>query len=122
MNMTSISIESQIAAYLKALGSPFRIQILLQIGYGETCVCHLEAILGKRQAYISQHLMVMRDAGILDTRREGKYIYYRVANKELFGLLKSTTGILNLSSDSLPIPLETPKLSSCECPKCQQEP
>ena len=74
MNMINKTTEIQIAEYLKVLGSPFRIQILFSIGSGEACVCHLEAILEKRQAYISQHLMVMRDAGILDTRRDGKYI------------------------------------------------
>ncbi len=122
MNMNAGKAETQVADYLKILGSPFRIQILLSIGYGEACVCHLEAILKKRQAYISQHLMVMRDAGILDTRRDGKYIYYRVADKNLFELLKSTAGILNLSSGSLPELAESTKHIRCECPQCQSEP
>ena len=122
MNMNTGKAETQVADYLKILGSPFRIQILFSIGYGEACVCHLEAMLNKRQAYISQHLMVMRDAGILDTRRDGKYIYYRVADKNLFELLKSTAGILNLSSSSLPKLAETSKHVHCECPQCQHEP
>jgi ArsR family transcriptional regulator len=122
MNMNAGKAETQVADYLKILGSPFRIQILLSIGYGEACVCHLEAILKKRQAYISQHLMVMRDAGILDTRRDGKYIYYRVVDKNLFKLLKSTAGILNLSSGSLPELAESSKHIHCECPNCQYEP
>ena len=122
MNMNAGKAETQVADYLKILGSPFRIQILFSIGYGEACVCHLEAILKKRQAYISQHLMVMRDAGILDTRRDGKYIYYRVADKNLFELLKSTAGILNISSGSLPELAESTKHIRCECPQCQSEP
>lgn len=121
MNMKTKRAESQVAEYLKVLGSSFRIQILFSIGYGEVCVCHLEAMLKKRQAYISQHLMVMRDAGILDTRREGKYIYYRVAKKNLFELLKSTAGILNLTSVSLPELSESSKQISCECPQCQYD-
>ncbi len=122
MNMNTGKAETQVADYLKILGSPFRIQILFSIGYGEACVCHLEAMLKKRQAYISQHLMVMRDAGILDTRRDGKYIYYRVADKNLFKLLKSTAGILNLSSDSLPELAESTKHIRCDCPQCHNEP
>ena len=122
MNMNAGKAEIKVADYLKILGSPFRIQILFSIGYGEACVCHLEAMLRKRQAYISQHLMLMRDAGILDTRRDGKYIYYRVADKNLFKLLKSTAGILNLSSDSLPELAESTKHIHCECPQCQHEP
>ncbi len=122
MNMNIRKAETQVADYLKILGSPFRIKILFSIGYGEACVCHLEAMLKKRQAYISQHLMVMRDAGILDTRRDGKYIYYRVADKNLFKLLESTAGILNLSSGSLPELAESSKHIHCECPQCQSEP
>jgi ArsR family transcriptional regulator len=120
--MNTVKAETQVADYLKILGSSFRIQILFSIGYGEACVCHLEAMLNKRQAYISQHLMVMRDAGILDTRRDGKYIYYRVADKNLFELLKSTAGILNLTSGGLPELAETSKHIHCNCPKCQHEP
>ncbi len=121
MNMINKTTEDQIAEYLKVLGSSFRIQILYSIGYGETCVCHLEAMLKKRQAYISQHLMVMRDAGILDTRRDGKYIFYRVTDKSLFELLKSTATILNIISGKLPDLSESPKQLSCKCPKCQHE-
>ena len=111
--------ETQVADYLKILGSPFRIKILFSIGYGEACVCHLEAVLKKRQAYISQHLMVMRDAGILKTRREGKYIYYRVADNSIFDLIKSAAGILNISSDKLPELSTSSKQKNCECPNCQ---
>lgn len=119
MNMMTKEAQTQVAEYLKILGAPFRIQILFSIGYGEACVCHLEAVLRKRQAYISQHLMVMRDAGILDTRREGKYIYYRVADHSLFDLIKSAASILNISLDNLPELSTSSKQKNCECPKCQ---
>jgi len=121
MNMKPGNVETQIADYLKVLGATFRIQILYSIGYGEACVCHLEAVLKKRQAYISQHLMVMRDAGILDTRRDGKYIYYRVADKNLFDLIKSAAGILNISLERMPELSAAAKQINCECPNCQTE-
>jgi len=117
--MSNKEAQIQVAEYLKVLGAPFRIQILFSIGYGEACVCHLEAVLKKRQAYISQHLMVMRDAGILKTRREGKYIYYRVADNSIFDLIKSAAGILNISSDKLPELSTSSKQKNCECPNCQ---
>lgn len=101
------------------LGAPIRIKILQSIGYGEACVCHLETKLGKRQAYISQHLMVLRDAKILDTRRDGKYIYYRVADRKVFDLIKTAAALLEMPPDSLPSLDETVALSNCECPKCQ---
>ena len=119
MNTNNKQAENSIAEYLKVLGSPIRIQILFSIGYGEACVCHLVASLGKRQAYISQHLMVLRDAGILDTRRDGKYIFYRVADQGIFDLVRSASAILNIPGDSLPDPSESKKLSQCDCPHCQ---
>jgi len=120
MNVKTKRPEKKIAEYLKVLGSPFRIQILLSIGYGEACVCHLETLLKKRQAYISQHLMVLRDAGILDTRRDGKYIYYRVADQEIFELIRSSAQILEIPEETLPDIEGKTKLSMCECPTCQE--
>jgi ArsR family transcriptional regulator len=121
MNMLTEKPENRIADFLKVLGSPFRIQILFSIGYGEACVCHLEAVLKKRQAYISQHLMVLRDAGVLDTRRDGKYIFYRVADKNLFVVLLSTAGLINLSTGSLPDLPESAEQINCDCPLCHPE-
>lgn len=119
MNVKTKRPERIIGDHLKVLGSPVRIQILFSIGYGEACVCHLEALLKKRQAYISQHLMVLRDAGILETRRDGKYIYYRVADKSLFDLFYSAAKILDINLDDLPDPSKKADLSNCECPICQ---
>lgn len=58
------SNTSAIADLFRLLGQPVRLRILLAIGTGEACVCHLEAHLGLRQALISQYLMVLRDAGL----------------------------------------------------------
>lgn len=121
MNMITDNGESRIAEYFKILGSPFRIQILSTIGYGEACVCHLEAVLNKRQAFISQHLRVMRDSGILETRRAGKYIYYRVANQGLFQVLELAADNLKLPKNTFPIIIETEKHTKCDCPHCYPE-
>lgn len=121
MNIKTSAAEKQIANLLKVLGSPFRIKLLLSIGQGEACVCHLEAVLKKRQAYISQHLMILRDAGILKTRRDGKYIYYRVADKSVFDLIELTAGMLKISSEKILVLSETAIQENCECPKCYRE-
>jgi len=121
MNIISKKAEKSIAKYLKVLGSPIRVRILLSIGYGEACVCHLEATLNKRQAYISQHLMVLRDADLLETRRDGKYIYYRVADRKIFDLIETTAELLEMPPESLPPLNETAALRNCECPKCQSQ-
>ena len=67
----------------KILAHPVRLSILEILREGEQCVCHMEAMLDLRQAYISQHLMVLREAGVLADRRDGWNIYYRVIKPEV---------------------------------------
>ena len=76
-----------IASLLETISPLTRLQILLAIGTGEACVCHLETALGLRQAYISQHLMALRKADILQDRREGRYIFYRLKDAALLDLI-----------------------------------
>lgn len=121
MNMKTNSVEKRIANVLKVLGSPFRVKLLFVIGHGEACVCHLEAVLKKRQAYISQHLMVLRDADILDTRREGKYIFYRTADDSIFELLEIAAAIQKISPEMLPEITELGTQANCACPSCEPE-
>jgi len=111
--------EEQASSIMSVLGNPFRIQIAIALSGQEACVCHLEQMLKKRQAFISQHLMVMRDAGLLDTRRDGKYIYYRLADKEgILDLIRSAAMIAGLNPTEMPsVPLQ-PVIEQCACPKC----
>jgi ArsR family transcriptional regulator len=121
MNMKKQSIpkiSEQIAVPLIAIASPQRIAILIAIGTGEACVCHLETALGWRQAYISQHLMALRKADILLDRREGRYIYYRLANASLLDLITASARLSGLSVESVSTLINTKKNPSCECPQC----
>ena len=113
------SIE-HVAALLQAIGQESRLQILLAIGEGETCVCHLEAMLGLRQATLSQHLMALREAGLLSTRREGKYIFYRLERPEIMEMVKLAA---RLAGFDMSIIVERANLarSSCNCPNCSTE-
>lgn len=107
--------ESQ-AKLFKALMHPARLAILDILREGEHCVCHMEAVLGYRQAYISQHLMVLREAGLVQDRREGWNIFYRVSQPEVYAILDAAarlTGGLPLST----LVYATPK--ACTCPKCK---
>jgi DNA-binding transcriptional ArsR family regulator len=111
-------ISEQIAAPLTAIASPQRIAILLLIGRGEACVCHLEASLGWRQAYISQHLMALRKADILQDRREGRYIFYRLKDTSLLDLITASARLSGLSAESISALINTDRNPSCECPQC----
>ena len=121
MNMKKPSISQvseQIAAPLTAIASSQRIAILLAIGAGEACVCHLETALGWRQAYISQHLMALRKADILLDRREGRYIFYRLKDASLLDLITTSARLSGLSTESVSTLINTKVNPSCECPLC----
>lgn len=111
-------ISQQIAAPLEAIASPQRIAILIAIGTGEACVCHLETALGWRQAYISQHLMTLRKADILLDRRSGRYIFYRLKDVALLDLIAASARLSGLSAESVFALINTQVNPSCECPQC----
>ncbi len=120
-NKTS-GIEKRISRLLKAIQPAARLCILLAIGQGEACVCHLEALLGYRQAYISQHLMALRNAGILETRREGRYVYYRLSDERLLGLIREAGRIAETPDTELEALLPDTPLPHCCCPNCRGKP
>lgn len=112
------SLSEKLAPPLAALASPQRIAILLAIGTGEACVCHLEAALGWRQAYISQHLMALRKADILQDRRDGRYVYYRLKNASYLDLVTVAATLSGISAEAVSSVINTRVYPSCECPHC----
>ncbi len=98
----------------KALMHPTRLGILQILREGEQCVCHMEALLGYRQAYISQHLMVLREAGLVEDRRDGARIYYKVIKPEVFGLVDAASKL----SGAQRVEINPAGKANCPCPKC----
>lgn len=75
---------------MKLLANEDRMLLLCQLSQGERCVSELEALLGIVQPTLSQQLGVLRAEGVVNTRRQGKNIYYSVAEPatlEIMGLL-----------------------------------
>ena len=78
------------AAYLKALAHKGRLMILCYLSSGEKSVGELEGLLGTRQAAVSQMLARLREEEFVSTRREGKTVYYSLADdsiEEVIGVL-----------------------------------
>jgi ArsR family transcriptional regulator, arsenate/arsenite/antimonite-responsive transcriptional repressor len=65
--------------FFLALGDNTRLRLLNLMGAGEVCVCYFVEILGEPQPKISRHLAYLRNAGIVTSRREGKWMHYRIA-------------------------------------------
>lgn len=101
--------------FLKAISHPTRLAILDILREGEQCVCHMEAMLNSRQAYISQQLMVLKQAELVDSRRDGLNLYYRVVKPQVFDLLDTVRAVTGISSQ----PIKHKHANTdCPCPKC----
>jgi len=111
--MNAYREQSQI---LKALAHPVRLQILDALREESECVCHLTTLLGKRQAYISQQLSVLREAGLVVDEKEGLNVFYRVSDERVFRILDA----LREAPDGRRAIQQraTERLAGCPCPKC----
>lgn len=115
------------ARMLKALAHPVRLQILDALSTDvQACVCHLESLLQLRQAYISQQLATLREAGLVQDRREGLNVYYSLTSTAV------SDGLENLRSFSSEIAkIQDKKLhfnsiehdpgEPCPCPRCHEK-
>lgn len=81
----------------RALGDETRLRIVALLAHGELCVCHVETALGLSQPNASRQLGILRAAGVVDSRRDGTWVYYRLAEPEhepVGRVLASLTGAL----------------------------
>ncbi|WP_161865715.1 MULTISPECIES: metalloregulator ArsR/SmtB family transcription factor [Pseudomonas] len=74
---------------LKALANPDRLLLLCQLSQGERNVGELEALLGIQQPTLSQQLAVLRREGLVETRRDGKQIYYRISSPAALAVIET---------------------------------
>jgi len=110
------------ADLLNTLAHPTRLQILDLLRAGEACVCHIQAALRQRQAYVSQHLMALRQAGLVASRKEGLRVFYQLNEPRVVQLLENVESIVpapggrgQSSADLIPPP------GHCNCPRCLGE-
>lgn len=83
----------QLATLGKALGHPYRLELLEYVAQGERTVEALTALTRLPVATVSQHLQHLRRAGLVQPRREGKYVHYRITGDEVVGLLSALRGV-----------------------------
>jgi len=76
-----------IRAVFKALSNEHRIRILEALRDGELCACELQVVLDAPQSTVASHLRELRDAGLVNTRRQGKWTYYRIGDTAVLQLL-----------------------------------
>ena len=112
--------RDNITELFSLIGQPARIQILLILGVHEACVCHLEAVMGIRQASISQHLMTLRKAGLVATHREGRHIYYHLVNPQILQVVDQCACFLGYDFNEIQ-QKSIHAIQKCSCPQCNPE-
>ena len=65
----------------RALGDETRVRIVALLSHGELCVCHVQEALGLAQPTASRQLLILKGAGVVDSRRDGTWVYYRLAEQ-----------------------------------------
>jgi ArsR family transcriptional regulator len=66
----------------RALGDETRLRIVALLAHGELCVCHVEQALDLTQPNASRQLGILKTAGVVESRRDGTWVYYRIAEQE----------------------------------------
>lgn len=75
------------ARALKAIAHPLRLKILCILGDSEVCVQDIVDAVGTSQSNISQHLAILRDKGVLQTRKEANRVFYRIGDQRTLQLI-----------------------------------
>lgn len=93
------------ARALKAMSHPLRLKILCVVGGHEACVQDIVDAVGTSQSNISQHLAILRDKGVLQTRKDANRVFYRVADPRTIKLIVSMREVFcGATTDSVATP------------------
>lgn len=109
----------EVSDRIKLLAHPERLRILDALRRDAECVCHLEALLGKPQPYVSQQLRILRNAGVIRDEKQGQNVFYRLTDADLPLWLDAILGDID---GQLPEMERHKRVISCICPKCNPQP
>ena len=127
-----VDVVTQDAARIaRAISHPVRLQILNELREGGAYVMHLTSVLGRPQANISQHLMVLREAGLVTAIREGMTVLYQISDPEVMAVLDALLILAEkrrtrqqIASGPLPEGdvhhAGRRRRGKCRCPRCRQ--
>lgn len=101
--------------FFQALGDRTRLRLLNLIGDQEVCVCYFVEILGGPQPKISRHLAYLRSAGIVEARREGKWMHYRIVMPPHIGASQILRQTLDWLKDEKQMQADLARLTKACC-------
>lgn len=85
--------SNEACALMRVMSNPDRLLLLCQLSQGERRVGELEELLDIQQPTLSQQLAVLREEALVETRRDGKQIYYRIASDKVLAILEVLYGL-----------------------------
>ena len=77
-------------AVIKALADETRLRTLLSLSEGELCVCQIVELMGLAPSTISKHMSILKQARLVESRKEGRWMYFRLANSTAPALVRQT--------------------------------
>lgn len=81
-------------AIAKALSDTNRVRAILALRKGELCVCQIIELLGLAPSTISKHMTILKQAGLVESRKEGRWVYYRTAERKNSSLAQGMTKLM----------------------------
>jgi ArsR family transcriptional regulator len=113
--MTKKSSLFNIERFFQALGDNTRLRLLNLMGDQEICVCYFVEILGQGQPKISRHLAYLRSAGIVEARRDGKWMHYRIVMPPNIGAAQVLRQTLEWLKEDREMQADQARLSKACC-------
>ena len=89
MAICKIDLFFDFLCITKALADENRVRALMALKIGELCVCQIVELLGLAQSTVSKHMAILKQAGLLESRKEGKWIFFRLAEKRVSPMIQS---------------------------------
>jgi ArsR family transcriptional regulator, arsenate/arsenite/antimonite-responsive transcriptional repressor len=83
-----------VMAVLKALADETRVRILLALGPRELCVCQIVELLGLAPSTVSKHMAILKQAGLVESRKQERWMFYRLAKDDAPGEAKELTAVV----------------------------
>jgi ArsR family transcriptional regulator len=86
----------------KALADETRVRILMALRGGELCVCQITELFGLAPSTMSKHLSILHQAGLVESRKADRWVYYRLPGREASGVVRSSLGWVAKSIEEEP--------------------
>ena len=100
VTMNVHDVDDQLRALFSALSDTNRLRIFCLLREGERCVCDIEASVQLPQNLVSHHLRILRETGLIQPRREGRWVYYAINKAKLCALHPAVTVLIDPSNVS----------------------